>query len=435
MQRLRQLASCVLLLAAALPAAVNRAMAAEPLETLIEELKEADLAERDALTARLITRAKETDESMTHWLELLPRPESVDEPDVAERFRQIRQRVEERLVEQVAQPSTLSLNAAVIPLAEFLEQVEQQTGNQVVDVRTQWGEEAGPIQIKAAFQNTPFWKALDHVLDQAELVPFRFGEGQALGLRSRSDSGSPREGRGVYRGPFRIEVIRMQAIRDLVEPEESGLVVVLEIAWEPRLEPIALLQPIESLRITTPNDDAVAVDYPMEQLVAEPPPGSIAAELAIPLELPDRSAIPTLSASGQFIAITPARTAEFQFARLKGKTPVEQTEGGVTVVLQQVVERQGLWEFHMRLKLPSDVPGLESHTGWAYQNTTFLKHKSGEQVDHAGFETISSRPGEINLAYFFEIAEPLEEYVWIYRSPVNITAVRIDYELQDVPLP
>lgn len=423
-----------LLLALAAFAWLARPAAADELPELIEHLQQAPLAARDAATARLIQRAMETDESLTEWLDVLPRPGESDDPDIAERFRQVRQRVAERLVEQAASCSTLSLDAAAMPLAEFLEQLHQQTGNQVVDVRTQWGEPGSPIEVAATFKNEPFWPALDKVLDQTGLAPYRFGEGGALGLRSRPPGNMPRVGRGVYRGPFRIEALRMQAVRDLIQPDQSGLVLVLEIAWEPRLEPIALLQPTASLRVTT-GDAPLAVNYPMEQLVAEPPPGSISAELALPLTLPDRSAAETLSASGQFIAITPARTAEFRFAELAGTTPVEQTEGGVTVVLQRVAERQGLWEFHMRLKLPSDVPGLEAHTGWAYQNATFLKHKSGEEVDHAGFETISTNPGEIHLAYFFEITEPLDEYVWTYRSPVNITAVRIDYKLQDVPLP
>ena len=93
------------------------------------------------------------------------------------------------------------------------------------------------------FDKTPFWPALDQVLDQA-------GSAVISSAKSRPSTSLPSPGRRVrpsakgrvaYSGPFRFEPVSSIARRDLRQGEGS-LVLNVETAWEPRLRIIGLMQ-------------------------------------------------------------------------------------------------------------------------------------------------------------------------------------------------
>jgi hypothetical protein len=166
-------------------------------------------------------------------------------------------------------------------------------------------------------------------------------------------------------------------------------------------------------------------------------PGSHAAEVAIPLQLPAREAKTLSSLTGKFTALVPGRIIDLKFEKLADKREQSQQAGGVNVTLDRVVKNQALWEIHMRVRLDSLEGGLESHRGWVFQNITFLLDKQGEQLDNAGFETTMQTETEAGFAYFFELPEGREigDYTWVYRTPASIVTVPVEYSLEDVPLP
>ena len=123
------------------------------------------------------------------------------------------------------------------------------------------------------------------MLDAAQMSTvrlFRRGDIWRWSSASRAHSAAP--GRGAdYSGPFRIEATGVTAQRGLRAPDQSGLRVDLEIAWEPRLRPIALdagRRRLEGHRATTaarcppPREDA-AFDVEVDA-------GSHAAEVTHP---------------------------------------------------------------------------------------------------------------------------------------------------------
>ena len=90
----------------------------------------------------------------------------------------------------------------------------------------------------------------------------------------------------------------------------------------------------------------------------------------------------------------------------------------------------------MRIEVLSEEAGLESHRGWVFQNITYMLDKTGEVIDHAGFETTRQTEREVGLAYFFELPDDdIGSYTWVYRSPAAIVRVPVKYELKDSPLP
>ena len=228
----------------------------------------------------------------------------------------------------------------------------------------------------------------------------------------------------------------MVAQRNLRLPAQQGARVKLEIAWEPRLRPIALSQPIEAIEVTGDDGSTIPLSSPRAVLDIEVPPGSHSTELSIPLALPPRTVSTLAAFRGQLSALVPGREVEFKFTDLAEAKQVEQQRGGVKVILDGTRKNQALWEVHMRLQVESKEAGLQSHRGWVFQNITFLLDGNGEVVDHVGFETTRQSEQEVGLAYFFDLPDDeIGAYTWVYRTPAAIVRVPVKYELKDIALP
>ena len=321
-------------------------------------------------------------------------------------------------------------------LAVLFQQIDQQTGNRLSDHREKFGQEAEPRTISLDIKDEAFWPMLDKILDHAKLGLYPFSGEETLAYINQEAGAAPRVGRASYSGPFRIEAIKVVAQRSVRTPAQQGLQIKLEIAWEPRLKPIALSQPSDKLLVTTSDGAEVPLANPQAVLGVEVQSGSHATELNIPLELPSRRVDKLAFFRGELSALVPARVVEFRFTGLEGQGRAEQQRSGVKVSLRSVRKNQAIWEVDMRLQVASEEAGLESHRGWVFQNIAYLENNQGEVIDHAGFETTMQTEREIGLTYLFELPDDqIGDYTWVYRTPAAIVRVPVKYELKDIPLP
>ncbi|MCG8450732.1 MAG: hypothetical protein MI725_14275, partial [Pirellulales bacterium] len=344
--------------------------------------------------------------------------------------------IETQQAKQALAASRLTLSAKQMGLQTLLEEIHRQTGNRLSDYRKQFGQPATPLQITLAIDEEPFWSGLDKILDQAGLSLYPFSGEESLAVIQREQGAAPRTGRGTYAGPFRIEAVNIVSQRNLRTPAQQGGRAELEIAWEPRLRPIAISQSADALEITADDGSRVPLDKSRQVFAVEVQPGSHATELSIPFVLPPRSVLKLASFKGELSALAPGRVVEFRFDDLAQEKRVEQQQGGVKVVLHAVRKNRQLWEIHMRLRVESDETGLESHRGWVFQNQTYLLNREGQLLDHAGFETTMQSEREVGLAYFFDLpAGEIGDYTWVYRTPAAIVRLPIKYELKEIALP
>jgi hypothetical protein len=276
--------ACLSLIAAVVfgPAAADEAEALRlQVRRLVRQLDDNQLATRQAAEQGLV-------ELGSPILELLPVPVRDTSAEVKVRLERIRKTLEAAASEAAAQPSRVTLRGP-LPLSAALAELQQQTGNRIVDFRRRFGQQPADPSLTLDLDRMPFWPALDAVLDQAALTIYNFsGESGALAVVGRDPDEQSRAAQAVYQGLFRIEVLRVQAIRELRNPANDSLRLTLELSWEPRVSPILLRIPLADLRATDETGAPLAVGSQRASLEVPIESTIPAAEVQVPLELPDR---------------------------------------------------------------------------------------------------------------------------------------------------
>jgi len=404
---------------------------------LVQQLNDDRAAERDAAETKLLELAGSTTVESDRFLELLPQENDQMPLAVRDRLARIRKGVEERTAKAAIEGTSVTLSAKQMPLVEVFAAIEKQTGNKLIDNREQEAEAPGEAktEITIDLKAEPFWPAMDQILDQAKLGIYAYGGEDALSIVARGANDGHRHGRAVYKGPLRIEAIEVQAHRNLRQPELKSLKLQLEVAWEPRLRPIALSQPAIDVEATTDTGQELKVGQPEAVLDVEVPTGTQAAELVLPFELPPREAKRITSLRGKLRALVPGRQAKFRFDDLAKAAGQTQRIGGVRVTVDDVRKNNEIWEVHMRVSLDEDNEALQSHRGWVFQNISYLVGKDGEPIDNAGMETTRQTKNEVGIAYLFDLPNGIDGLSWVYETPAAIVELPVEYELKDIELP
>jgi hypothetical protein len=341
---------------------------------------------------------------------------------------------DEPSAEDLLKPTRLSLITAGTDLAPVLADIEKQTGNKLID-RTR--SAAGLLgEWNFSLSDREFWPLIDKFLDAANLEPAANSSDDGLPITRRFSGMSPRFGKAVYVGPFRLEVTEVTSRLGTRFAGDHRASITLEVMWEPRLKPLAFAQSLRNLKMIADESTLVELEENVGELSVEAAKDAHAVDLHLPLQLPPKQLQAISSLKGRINALVATRTAEFRFDNLAKASNVAKTDGGVTVTLEQVRDNEGLCELHMRLAFDEKLPDHVAQGSWNFQNLTYLENAKSERTDHAGFESLSQGERTLSLAYYFDVpADKLDEYTWIYQAPVGIVEVPIEFEFQDVRLP
>jgi hypothetical protein len=432
-------------LSAQAPASAGEGLRAE-VARLVRQLDAPQLARREAAESELLRHGPAI-------LDFLPPRDDRLPPEVQQRLGRLRQKLQQAEADASTTASTITLHADNMSLADILQAFQKQSGNTIVDYRRQFSQPATDPKLSVDFHKTPFWPALDQLLDQAGLTLYPYGQPGSLSIVAAVDEkGTARFGHANYSGPFRFEPISVVARRNVREPGIGSLVVTVEAAWEPRLKIIKLTQPMA---------DVVAMDdrgerLPVADRAAQPEVSigreATAVKLDIPLQLPSRDVRQIASLKGKLLATVPGKIETFRFSKLSDAKNVEQRIAGVTVTLEKVHRISGNTtssphpnplpkgegkQCEIRLKVRFDNAGdaLASHRQWIFENKAFLESPDGKPIAYETFETTAQSKNEIGLAYRFQTDQPLDTLTFVYQTPGTIVTRAFEYELKEIALP
>ncbi len=410
-------------------------------ERLVARLDAPQLAEREAAEAALLELGPEA-------LDPLPRRTEQFSAEVRQRLARVRRKLQQTASATAAEASTVTLDAEDLPLSEALAAFERQTGNRIVDYRRRFGQPAPDPKLNPHFQQTPFWPALDRLLDRAGLTVYPYAEGGAIGIVSAGGR-SARSGRACYSGPFRFEAVAVVARRDLLKKNARSLTVALEVAWEPRLRPIILAQRMADVSAVDRAGRRLPVADPQARFEAALGGGKSAVDLDLSFAPPAGNLEEIAVLEGKLSATLPGRIETFRFGDLPGAENVKQRIAAATVTLEEVrpsshkaattgrAEKAAgqTWEVRIRVRFDEAGDALESHRTWIFDNPAYLETPGGEPVAPRRHETIAQGEDEVGVAFFFTIDKPIDQYRFVYKTPGSIITRRYEYRLKNIPPP
>jgi hypothetical protein len=372
----------------------------------------------------------------TKILDYLPENTDRMSAEAGQRLDRIREKLEKSEAESTLETTAVTVSGEK-SLSDILAAIEKETGNHLVDLRSEFGQEVGDPKLKVDFDKKPFWPALDEVLDQAGLTIYPYAsEDGGLGLTSRGDSRLPRHGTAVYSGAFRVEGTEFIARRDLRDPMSRTLNLTLEAAWEPRLRPIVIMQPMAAVEATADNGQPIAVSASEGEMQFPIDSDMKSVELPIQFQLPERDVRRIASLKGKLTALLPGRVETFRFGGLDKTKRVDRRRGGVVVALESVRKNAAVWEIRMLMIFEKATGALESHlsTGWVSNNFAALEGPDKKTIPYAGLETTRETETEVGMAYYFDVPD-LKGYTFVYKTPTAIVSLPVEYELKDLDLP
>lgn len=424
------MAALFLLIGSLVAAQATDADGADPAERvpqLVKQLGGDELASREAAEKSLLELGPDA-------LAFLPIVDDSTAAELRERLGRVREQLERQRSEAFLAPSTVTLRAGSgMLLSRVLEQVQDQTGNSLVDVRGDQGQDVTDPRIKLTLDNVPFWQALDQILDSALLSVDPTLSDQAVALVARME-GTERTKRASYSGPFRFQPGTITAQRDLRSSTHT-MRIEYEVAWEPRLLPVAIYQASSDLKATDEAGNSIAVADDGQQLEIPVSPGMTTTELPVLLTPPARKIEKLASLQGKLTALIPGGIETFRFAKVDAGKVEDVRKGAVIVGVDELKRNNDLWELRMHVRFDNAQGALESYRGWVYNNEAFLEDPDGNAIPPVGSETTAQSEGEVGMVYLFDLDQEPKRFAFVYRSPVVIVRVPVTFELKDLDLP
>jgi hypothetical protein len=398
---------------------------------LVQQLNDPDSEKQAAAAAALLKLGPDI-------LPLLPKADAKLTATQKKHLQTLRSSLREAQALKGMVPSTITLQNNSIPLSEALKELAKQTGIAVMDKRRD--QDADP-RLNLDFNKTTFWEAVDDIATKADLRVYLYDRSGQVALIDGPHKDTP----VTHNGVFRIAVKRQTAVRDL-ESEAHYWILNLEIAWEPRFQPLFL---------DTSMDDLVVQDAKGVSLT-NLPSGSGRAPVTRPLvtetqvrvEAPERPTEKISLLKGSFTVVGPSQMLTFTFDNLapidrrKPEQTLKQTKEGVTVNLRELKVEPELWTFGFLLEYPSDGPEFESFESWLVNNKIFLVKKNGKEQfpENGGYEIDEQAGHKATLNYRFiedntlTLGKPAD-WKLVYRTPGTIIKVPVKFEFKDLPVP
>jgi hypothetical protein len=411
------------------PAATVPSELTAKVQKLVKQLDDEELARREAAEKALV-------ELGVPALELLPANTPRTSAETKERLGRVRRQLEIALAESSAKATRVTF-AGEMKLSAAMEALTKQTGNQLFDYRGEFNQQQTDPTIKVDFKDTPFWEALDKILDEGAMSLYAYsGRDNTLAYVARAaESELPRSGRAAYAGRFRFDGLSVVASRDLRNPGNHSLRLTLEAAWEPTLRPIVLVQPIDQLVALSEDGKPLVIDGTDGAIEIGVEGTATAVEFDVNLQLPPRDVQKIASLQGKMTAIVPGRVETFEFADVtKAKNSV-QRRAGVAVVLEEMRKNEDVYEVRMRVEFDKAANALESHRGWVFENSASLIAPDGTEISHEGLEETRREANIAGASYKFVLEEEPVGYKFVYKTPAAIMRLPIEYELKNIELP
>ncbi len=388
---------------------------------LSEDLDAAKQATRDQAEAELNALGPSA-------IEFLPATGTDASPDWKMRIQRLRETLNKLETDEFTLPSTVTLSGSMTG-RDALTKIAEETGNTIGLGESQNLER----EVVTDFDSTPFWEAFDEVLDQLELTVLS-GDGETIQLVPRAANAPLRIAAAGYSGVFRIEPLTVQKTFNLQDPALSILQLQALLSWEPRLVPVFVKFPMESMELVC--DDGQVLQSKMTVQDTEfVPSGGSQMQVALNYVLPERTAKKIVRWKGKVFVSIPGKPATLEFDDLMKEGKKTSTVGNLKVTLEKARKNRDIYEVLVGVSLNLEGQTAEAFRGWTNTHEAFLIGGDNKRLEHVGWSTTRMNDKEIGLSYLFDIEKGLDGCKFMYRAPGSVVDQTVEFTLEDVPLP
>jgi hypothetical protein len=316
----------------------------------------------------------------------------------------------------------------------LLATLEKQSGNRIV-----FADRAlkRPL-VTIAAREAPFWLAFDEVLDEAGLAvtapPEGKRDGPALFVTNRGERDRDRAGRAAYKGPFRIEAKSVAAKREDGDATGDGLRATIEVAWEPRITPIALTLAARDLAAADDRGQKISAATPTASWSTTSVAGSTSVTFDVPLTPASGDATKLVALTGRLSVLLPGNEMAFRFDKLADvKKPLSQQRADATVRLESFRRQDDTWQARLRVVYNDPQDSVQSHHGWLYEKRAKLIAPDRKEITPSRVEASGAEDG-VQALYTFTAPAKIDGYTLVYTTPAVIMTMPVEFKLADLPL-
>jgi hypothetical protein len=341
-------------------------------------------------------------------------------------------------------PRTITLQGSNISLSKALKELAGQTGNQVEDRRREKGEAK---QLKLDLKNATFWQALDAIAKAADARVSLYERDGKIALVDGPHQEMPIS----YSGLFRVSVKEIH-LHYYLDSDVHTCDLKLEVAWEPRFQPLFMETRPDSLVVQ--DDKGRAIEIPEEGKGPVAIGRPTVQTIIVRIPAPQRSAKQLGLFKGKLAVVGPTKMLTFTFDKLtkieKAADAKKQTREGVTVHLRELRSEGGsgdeVWTVGLLLEYPLGGPPFESFQSWIVNNKIYLeKEQAGIKQQfppNLGYETDDQTDTKAIIRYRFGdepdkklLLGKFSDWKLVYRTPGRIVEVPVPFEFKELPLP
>lgn len=424
------------ILLAAVGAAWQRGAASEPVASLVSALGSPSRRDREDAEAAVIARGPAVLGELSRLA-----PLAIGEARL--RLERATAILEKQLIERDLEPTSITITVDRMPARDVLARIAAESGNRLEISRDVAEGAAGGRVVSLAADRETFWEIVVDVLSQASLSIECDGEGRGVRIVEAAEGGP----KAFPAGPF-------LAVDRGVEIGRGGagvrpVRVRLALVWEPRLQPLVIRVPMQSVEVEGPAGESIPPASRVAVLEVAVLPGARWVPLTLPLSarvaedapLPERLGMVRATVRTWFAA----GEHDFEFsidARAAPASPPRAVRVGEAIVSLDAADLRGR-ELAISAEAVYDQPAepLASHRSWIVERPLAIVASGGRQdATHAAVPPVERSVRHrsdrgIGIAATFLLPEGAKAATLRWRLPAALREVPADILLRDIPLP